>query len=350
MEFQFMKHRPVTPTSLKQADECVRYGVLLEAAGRDKYDPLHAEYGSAFGAGCAAYSCNPTLKSDVRRGLMLIEASKLWGFTQKLEMKTWPTLVKLLLAYANEVDDFGLVGLETETRIIVTVTEPYEEDWKIGGAFDLLATNGNATCIHDFKAVSSEYYYSWESDPQILHYTLLQYIRWRLAPTTTVQPTGLGNYFVGVIPSSNEFALHVRSNHLGIWRTLPTHVGRCKSLYRDQDYVADFGIHVIPTKPSQCNGKKRPCYFIPNCYDDVDFDIVERTDPRVFNRIENLTITRLELDTYTRELMGILQKAESEAKQFDAAHAKMIATLCSDIDLDAISTGDSMDFLTRGLE
>ena len=345
-----MKHRPVTPTSLKQADECVRYGVLLEAAGRDKYDPLHAEYGSAFGAGCAAYSCNPTLKSDVRRGLMLIEASKLWGFTQKLEMKTWPTLVKLLLAYANEVDDFGLVGLETETRIIVTVTEPYEEDWKIGGAFDLLATNGNATCIHDFKAVSSEYYYSWESDPQILHYTLLQYIRWRLAPTTTVQPTGLGNYFVGVIPSSNEFALHVRSNHLGIWRTLPTHVGRCKSLYRDQDYVADFGIHVIPTKPSQCNGKKRPCYFIPNCYDDVDFDIVERTDPRVFNRIENLTITRLELDTYTRELMGILQKAESEAKQFDAAHAKMIATLCSDIDLDAISTGDSMDFLTRGLE
>ena len=345
-----MKHRPVTPTSLKQADECVRYGVLLEAAGRDKYDPLHAEYGSAFGAGCAAYSCNPTLKSDVRRGLMLIEASKLWGFTQKLEMKTWPTLVKLLLAYANEVDDFGLVGLETETRIIVTVTEPYEEDWKIGGAFDLLATNGNATCIHDFKAVSSEYYYSWESDPQILHYTLLQYIRWRLAPTTTVQPTGLGNYFVGVIPSSNEFALHVRSNHLGIWRTLPTHVGRCKSLYRDQDYVADFGIHVIPTKPSQCNGKKRPCYFIPNCYDDEDFDIVERTDPRVFNRIENLTITRLELDTYTRELMGILQKAESEAKQFDAAHAKMIATLCSDIDLDAISTGDSMDFLTRGLE
>lgn len=349
MEFPFMKHRPVTPTSLKQADECVRYGVLLEAVGRDKYDPLHAEYGSAFGAGCAAYSCNPTLKSDVRRGLMLIEASKLWGFTQKLEMKTWPTLVKLLLAYANEVDDSGLVGLETETRILVTVTEPYEEDWKIGGAFDLLATNGNATCIHDFKAVASEYYYSWESDPQILHYTLLQYIRWRLAPTTTVQPTGLGNYFVGVIPSSNEFAFHVRSNHLGIWRTLPTHVGRCKSLYRDQDYVADFGIHVIPTKPSQCNGK-RPCYFIPNCYDDEEFDIVGRTDPRVFNRIENLTITRSELDTYTRELMGILQKAESEAKQFDAAHAKMVATLCSDIDLDAISTGDSMDFLTRGLE
>ena len=349
MEFPFMKHRPVTPTSLKQSEECTRYGVLLEAAGRDKYDQLHAEYGSAFGAGCAAYSCSPTLKPDVRRGLMLLEASKLWGFTQKLEMKTWPTLIKLLLAYADEADAAGLVGVETETRILVTVTEPYEAEWRIGGAFDLLATNGDAACIHDFKAVASEYYYSWESDPQILHYTLLQYIRWRLAPATTVQPTGLGNYFVGVIPNSNEFAFHVRSNHLGMWRTLLTHVDRCKSLYRDQDRMADFGIQTVPTKPSQCNGK-RPCYFIPNCYDGEEFDIVGRTDHRIFNRIENFTVTRAELDMYVRELMGILQEAEAAAKKFDAAHAKMVATLCDGVDLDAISTGDSMDFLTRGFE
>ena len=70
----------------------------------------------------------------------------------------------------------------------------------------------------------------------------------------------------------------------------------------------------------------------------------------MFNRVENFTVTRLELDTYVRELMGILQTAESAAKQFDAAHTRMVASMANDINLDAISTGDSMDFLTRGLE
>ena len=344
MDLTFMRDRPITPTTIKQDDECTRYGILLEATGRDKYDPMHAQYGTAFGAGCAAYAMHPESEPEERLGRMCIEASKLWGFTQRLDTKTWPTMLKLMFAYAKYADTIRLSGLETETRIILNVVSGTGLIWKIGGAFDLLASTPDGIAVYDFKAVASEYYYSWESDPQILHYTLLQYIRWKLMPNTTVCPSGIGNYFVGVIPASNEFSFHVRSNHTGIWRTLDAHVSRCRELYITQQRVADFGIHSIPTSPSMCNGR-RPCWFIPTCYDDEDFETVGREDTRVFNKIVKLSITEHELGVYVQELKELLRINEENAKSIDKAHAALMQGLSDSIDLSILEVEDNLNLL-----
>ena len=324
----------ISPTSMKQGDECSRAGVLYQASGKDKYDPLHALFGSAFGLGCAAYAMHPNKSPEARRGLAVISAATLWGFTQKIETKDWPNMVRMLTAFAKLYDSEGTVGVETETRILITVHSP-DLVWTLGGTFDLLSTTPDGgVVIDDFKAVASEYFYAWEADPQILHYTLLQYIRHRHDPNALC-PTSLGMYYVGVLPSSGEISMHMRRNHSGMWRTLRAHYNKAKSQALDFNRASALGLDVLPTNPHTCNGR-RTCFFIPQCYDGEAFAENWSVDTRTPDRVVRITCTEQDILQYISELSTILERAEARTKAADLEAAQMAARLqkAADFNLD----------------
>ena len=332
-----MSNVPITPTSLKDGEDCTRYGVMLKATGKDRYDPLHALYGSAFGAGAAAYALHTTDTADVRRGRALVEASKLWGSMQRLETKTWPNLIRVLLAFANTCDNLGLKGLESETRIIATIVRPDGSHFKIGGAFDLLAKSEAGTAIHDFKAVSTEYMYSWATDPQIMHYTLLQFLRYKSDPWTTVMPDYIGHYFVAVLSGQGEVAFHTRECMPGMWRTLDTHIERCLKQYDDHNKIAAGGIHTVPARFNRCYSK-RTCYFIPQCYDDAPYTPKDYIDTRTFSKVIHLHYDESEFNAHVAELKSILQTRDQDIKRAASTQDMLSAMLEQEVDLNSILT------------
>lgn len=338
----------ISPTSMKQRDECGRAGILYQASGKDKYDPLHSLFGSAFGLGCAAYATHPEKQPDARRGLAVLNAATLWGFTQKLETKDWPNLVNLLIAYAKLFDESGRAGVETETRILVEVHSP-ELTWTLGGTFDLMsATHDGGVIIDDFKAVASEYFYAWEADPQILHYTLLQYIRYRHDPNAQC-PTDLGMYWVAVLPGSGEVSLHLRRNHSGVWRTLPAHFRKAKAQALEFRDAAAYGLDVLPTNPRVCNGR-RSCFFIPQCYDGETFTESWSVDTRNPDRVVKITCTEQDILQYITELSAILERAEAATKAADLEANRMAAQLQAAAsfnlnDLEISTNGHLTDFI-----
>ena len=335
-----MRDTPITPTSLKDGEDCTRYGVMLKATGKDRYDPLHALYGSAFGAGAAAYALNPADLPDVRRGRMLVEASKVWGPMQRLETKTWPNLIKVLFAFADTCDKLGLQGLESETRIIVTIVRPNGSYWKIGGAFDLLAKSDAGVAIHDFKAVSTEYMYSWATDPQVMHYTLLQFLRYKSDPWSTVMPNHIGHYFVAVLSGQGDIAFHTRECVPGLWRTLDTHIERCYKQYEDHNKIAAGGIHAVPTRFNRCDSK-RPCYFIPQCYDDASYTPKDYVDTRTFSKVVHLQYDEAEFNTCVAELKSILQLKDQEVKKAASTQDMLSAMMEQEVDLNSILTDNT---------
>lgn len=337
-----MLSQVISPTSLKQGDECGRAGVLYQASGKDKYDPLHSVYGSAFGLGCAAYATHPEKDAKARRGLAVLNAATLWGFTQKLDTKDWPNMVNLLTAFAKLYDTEGAIGLETETRILVQVHSP-QLTWTLGGTFDLISTTDSGEVfIDDFKAVASEYFYAWEADPQILHYTLLQYIRHKHDPNTPC-PTRLGVYYVGVLPGSGEVSMHMRRNHLGIWRTLTSHYGKAKQQAMMFQAAATQGLDAIGTNPHTCSGR-RSCFFIPQCYDGEAFVENWSADTRTPDRTINITCTEHDLLQWISELSAILERAEAKIKASDIEASKLAAAL----DAAALFNIDTLEVSTDG--
>lgn len=331
----------ISPTSLKQRDECDRAGLLYQAAGRDKYDPLHSLYGSAFGLGCAAYATHPRMDYEARRGLAFIKAATLWGHFQKIETKDWNNMVRMLTAFCNAYDRSDADGLETETRILVEVTSP-ELVWTLGGTFDLLSRDGDGCFIDDFKAVASEYFYAWEADPQILHYTLLQYIRSQCRYGVS-RPSKLGMYYVGVLPANGEISLHLRRNHAGMWRTLESHVHKAKAQAMDFNKAAVLGLSSLPTNPHTCSGR-RPCFFTSQCYDGETFVENWQQDARKPDRTVHISISEAELWEYVAGLTALLQADEVRRRKYDEEQSKLLASLESA----ALFNLDNLEVSTNG--
>ena len=290
----------ISPSYMKEAERCELKGALTQISGGKGIDPAHGHFGDAFGLACAhiAIRYRHEGEEELLGRAFLLAATK-FGFLEAIKEKTRKTLIQSILLfyqlwhtkYAPE----GWVGLASETRIVLDV-----DGIKFGGAYDLLAlhTPSGMCRIFDFKAVESEFMYKWETQKQILHYTLLHYIHARHLAGKDIHaplPDGQGCYFVALI-NTDGVVLFEREPHLGLYRQLRPYVldalqkGEALLLSKYGDYES----FTVAPGGWACSGRTQ-CKFKKACYENGAVDVKLHVDERVFDSPITYSMTKNDL-------------------------------------------------------
>lgn len=338
----------ISPSYMKETERCELKGAITQVSGGKGIDPSHGRFGDAFGLACAHIAIRYMHESEeelLGRAFML--AATKFGFLETIKEKTKSTLVKAILEfyklwhtkYAPE----GWVGLESETRIVLDV-----DGIKFGGAYDLKAVHvPSGKCrIFDFKAVESEFMYRWATAKQILHYTLLDYIKSTTSSGTQPLPDGQGCYFVALI-DANGVALYEREPHFGLYKQLRPYV--IDALVKGQNLMdssyGDYESFSVAPGGWACSGRQQ-CKFNKACYENGKLEVKLHDDTRVFSPIE-IYMTKFDLLHYTDKLVELLDKErpawEARAELAAVASASLYDVSDSDVGLDledSITTSD----------
>lgn len=304
----YMQNQTISPSLLKDMSDCEREAMLYRMRGMDKYDPAHADFGSAFGAAAAYIAMHPDEPRKMALGGAYACASVHFKLLQSFGSKDFGTLIQCIdTFYDIWMRDYATewVGYATETRILIEVVCLDGFSYVLGGAYDLEATRlvvsedgstvlGVEGRIFDFKAVASEYMYNWGTDPQIMHYSLLRYITREVLQDGTPEINGLGCYFVGVI-TGEGVVMHQRYNTKGAWRMVQSHLHRCRETARRLAQAGDeleiLGeAHCLEANGRRCEGRYK-CKHHDKCYGGEAFTFRPGADTRTFNKIVRLQIT-----------------------------------------------------------
>ena len=306
----------ISPSYLKEAERCELKGALTQISGGKGIDPAHGHFGDAFGLACAhiAIRYQHEGEEELLGRAFLLAATK-FGFLEAIKEKTRKTLLRSILLfyelwhtkYAPE----GWVGLASETRIVLDV-----DGIKLGGAYDLLAlhTPSGMCRIFDFKAVESEFMYKWETQKQILHYTLLHYIHARYLEAEGRRaplPDGQGCYFVALI-NTDGVVLFEREPHLGLYTQLRPYVldalqkGEALMLSRYGDYES----FTVAPGGWACSGRTQ-CKFKKACYENGAIDVKLHVDERVFDSPITYSLTKNDLMSHVDSLVRHLNRHRS---------------------------------------
>ena len=306
----------ISPSYLKEAERCELKGALTQISGGKGIDPAHGHFGDAFGLACAHIAIRyPHEGEELLLGNAFLLAATKFGFLEAIKEKTRKTLIQSILLfyqlwhtkYAPE----GWVGLASETRIVLDV-----DGIKLGGAYDLLAlhTPSGMCRIFDFKAVESEFMYKWETQKQILHYTLLHYIHARYLEAEGRRaplPDGQGCYFVALI-NTDGVVLFEREPHLGLYTQLRPYVldalqkGEALMLSRYGDYES----FTVAPGGWACSGRTQ-CKFKKACYENGAIDVKLHVDERVFDSPITYSMTKNDLMSHVDSLVRHLNRHRS---------------------------------------
>jgi len=306
----------ISPSYMKEAERCELKGALTQISGGKGIDPAHGHFGDAFGLACAhiAIRYQHEGEEELLGRAFLLAATK-FGFLEAIKEKTRKTLIHSILLfyqlwhtkYAPE----GWIGLASETRIVLDV-----DGIKFGGAYDLLAlhTTSGMCRIFDFKAVESEFMYKWETQKQILHYTLLHYIHARYLEAEGRRaplPDGQGCYFVALI-NTDGVVLFEREPHLGLYRQLRPYVldalqkGEALLLSKCGDYES----FTVAPGGWACSGRTQ-CKFKKACYENGAVDVKLHIDERVFDSPITYSMTKNDLMYHVDSLVRHLDTHRS---------------------------------------
>lgn len=297
----------VSPSYLKEAERCELKGAVTQIAGGKGIDPAHGHFGDAFGLACAYIAINHNKEeSELLLGNALLLASTKFGFFEAIKEKTKKTLLRSILLFYDlwhtKYAPEGWVGMASETRIILNV-----DGIKVGGAYDLLAVHvPSGMCrIFDFKAVESEYMYKWETQKQILHYTLLHYIHVRHLADQGIQaplPDGQGCYFVALI-NTDGVALYERQPAIGLYTQLKPYL--VDAMQKGEALLAaaegDYENFTVAPGGWTCSGRSQ-CKFKKLCYDNGTVEIDLHVDERVFESPITYNLSRADLFRYSKDL------------------------------------------------
>lgn len=314
---QHMAGLVISPSYMKEAERCELKGALTQISGGKGIDPAHGHFGDAFGLACAHIAIRYQHESEEELlGNAFLLASTKFGFLEAIKEKTRKTLIQCILQFHQlwhtKYAPQGWVGLASETRIVLDV-----DGVKFGGAYDLLALHApSGMCrIFDFKAVESEFMYKWETQKQILHYTLLHYIHAMHLKDESVAcplPDGQGCYFVALI-DTNGVTLFERQPHLGLYRQLRPYVldalqkGEALMLAKYGDYES----FTVAPGGWACSGRQQ-CKFKKACYENGKVDVKLHVDERVFDSPITYSMTKGELMMFVNHLVHHLNLHRSE--------------------------------------
>lgn len=306
----------ISPSYLKEAERCELKGALTQISGGKGIDPAHGHFGDAFGLACAhiAIRYQHEGEEELLGRAFLLAATK-FGFLEAIKEKIRKTLIQSIVLfyqlwhtkYAPE----GWVGLASETRIVLDV-----DGIRFGGAYDLLAlhTPSGMCRIFDFKAVESEFMYKWETQKQILHYTLLHYIHSRYLLNEDIHaplPDGQGCYFVALI-NTDGVVLFEREPHLGLYTQLRPYVldalqkGEALLLSKYGDYES----FTVAPGGWACSGRTQ-CKFKKACYENGAVDVKLHVDERVFDSPITYSMTKNDLMYHVDALVRHLNRHRS---------------------------------------
>jgi len=300
----------ISPSYLKEAERCELKGALTQVSGGKGINPAHGHFGDAFGLACAHIAIHYRHEGEEELlGRAFLLAATRFGFLEAIKEKTRKTLIQSIMLfyqlwhtkYAPE----GWVGLASETRIVLDV-----DGIKFGGAYDLLALHvpSNKCRIFDFKAVEAEVMYKWETQKQILHYTLLHYIHQvrSTPPPHTLMPDGQGCYFVALI-NTNGVVLFEREPHLGLYRQLRPYVLDAMQKGEALAMASRGGYEAFTVAPGgwACSGRTQ-CKFKKACYENGEVSLKLHEDERIFDSPIEWDMTKGKLLAYVDDLVAHL--------------------------------------------
>ena len=322
----------ISPSNLREANVCTKQHILSKGKkGYDKYHPLHAKFGHAFGASCAKLVELADKPRQLRLGWAKILVFVHIKYNDAISYKNIVTLYDALESFdtlwQNKYKCFKYHS--TEVRILVDIYEDGKLYLQIGGAYDLAATKSDGTItIFDFKAISSDYLYNWSTEPQLMHYCLLYKILNRSVKIN------IGSYFIALflekVASTSE-----KFNVPDIYKMLGSHLTNCKKLFDDiNKFKDDRNTDAVPYNPKACFGKTY-CSFTSECYGETESLYEHKIDDREFTDIHYIKLDKDEFDSIV------------EALSYDLAEqARSVKSLSKHPDLSSISVDNLPDLST----
>ena len=322
----------ISPSNLREANACTKQHVLSKGKkGYDKYHPLHAKFGHAFGASCAKLVELADRPRNIRLGWAKILVFAHIKYDDAVSYKNIVTLYDALESFdtlwQNKYKSFKYHS--TEIRILVDILKDGELYLQLGGAYDLAATRPDGTItIFDFKAISSDYLYNWSTEPQILHYCLL----YKLFDKSV--RLNIGSYFIALflekVASTSE-----KFNVPDIYKMLGSHLANCKSLFDNLNKFKEVrNTDSLPYNPKACFGKTY-CSFTSECYGETESLYEHKVDDRCFTDVHHITIDLDDFNAVVADLCDDL-----------AEQAKSIKSLSKHPDLSSITIDDLPDLST----
>ena len=303
----------MSPTFFKTFKDCGRKAYL--DAMRDEPN-IHFAYGHAYGHAAAQLFINIDKPKKVRIGAAFAAMySQSFPFEQLEEQyanKTLDTLVKGIMAsdysaqYLNRVYEF----VDEEVKIILVVKRKDGTSYILSGTYDLRLKNRitGEFDIFDFKAVTSNYLYSWETDPQIPIYTILnQVVSDKLGWGDKFSYQG--KYLIH-LTKFTESLFQTRRLNPAFWKYQVRNVfldfmksasDEALRLHRFND-GADL-VKSVPVNPYICNKNDYACTYYQDC-NTSSFSLVDRVDTRTPTKIYTVEVTEEEIHTSLDKMLA----------------------------------------------
>lgn len=200
-----------SPTYDTNSKTCERKAVLNSM---DSDSHIHFDYGHAFGASASVLFKQHHEPLEIRLGKAILTAApftkRFWDLETHYSNKTMYRLLEGLLDVDIHAQD--LMRSHTvygeEEKVILRV---FKDDnllhgngfpYYMGGTYDIaLRTNGtNKVNIHDFKAINSQFMYSFVSDMQIPFYSVVNQLK--------------NIHMVAMEESAEKIEFHANNNYL----------------------------------------------------------------------------------------------------------------------------------------
>jgi len=277
----------MSPTSYKTQKDCARKSYLdsLNTKGN-----IHFDYGHAYGHSASMLFKYVDKVKEVRLGAAY---AAMFAYSKNFESleahyanKTLPKLIEGLRAtdFMIQLLSKEFEYLDEEIKIILKVTPKNRATYILSGTYDVRVKNKitGLYSIFDFKAVSGDYLYSWETDPQVSIYSVLnQAVSDKL--NLGYEYDARGKYLVHYTKNSND-VFAVRSVDPAFWKyNMVATIKDFMKLGKENQKLSNESQNIqellvkAGTNPYQCNKNNYKCVYYERCYqhkfeDNVGFD------------------------------------------------------------------------------
>ncbi len=340
----------ISPTSYKTIKQCTRKASLDHLSLRGN---IHFAYGHAYGHAAALLYKLADRHKEVRLGAAyagVIPYSRPFDrLSEHYSNKTLSTILKGIQAtdHAIQLLHKQYEFLDEEIKVILKVRDKSDCVFILSGTYDVRARSRvtNELAIFDFKAVTGDYLYSWETDPQCLIYSVLnQVVSNNLKLGDTYAATG--KYLVHYTNKKDElFAIRAVDPAFYKFQAVPIITDLMseakKNVLNAQHYNNEA--ELLPTlhgNPYACNKNNYQCEYYPRCYNNKYDDLKGIPDDRTPTKVIILEVTYEEVLEATRQISS---RAKSPIKMQGDDYSTTTGDDLDDLSLTDLDLDDTID-------
>lgn len=315
----------LSPSKMKET--CTRASAYyLLGSGVSPAYQVDRDFGHAFGAATAALAQHVTKPPHARLGIALASTPYFFDLYGDRAGKNIDSLMEVVcmadpILYNMYSAGWRFAG--TEEKVILTVVNEHGDvEAKLSGTYDLKLERQDEVVIIDAKAVSSDYRYSWLTDPQVVYYLWLSSLQDRAAGVRRTYNTGNSGYLVAkVTPSSMgvQFINSMLRLDINFRQYVLAMIARYKTFVKLLESTGPEAVYDIPGDLYHCSKGNFNCVHLNRCFgtQPIWLDLYE--DDRNPTNVTHITLQSHELFTDTELRSSVRTNVPRKPKQVNVA-------------------------------